>query len=191
MGRRKITELKITNRDNRVFQHIAKCGVITKDAASGYVNSKRLDRLVREGFLERTNIVKNQKEFYFYKLTLKGIKYVQRNIPTVGKLYKGAGLKHDLELSKQFSLLSKQEQDLAMTENDQITMFKSSSYCSPVDLYIPSTVVVEEDEIIQVAEQVIEIITNNYKDVDIEAKINYVEQHIKTSKEIITFTRAK
>ncbi len=191
MGRRKITELKITGRDNRVFQHLAKCGVITKDTASGYVNYKRLDRLAREGFLERTNIVKNQKEFSFYKLTPKGIRYVQNNIPTVNKLYKGASLKHDLELSKQFSLLSKQEQNLAMTENDQIAIFKSSSYCSPVDLYIPSAVVVEADEIIVIQEKVIEITTNNYKDADIQMKINYVEQHIKTTKDIITFTKTK
>ncbi|CAK7050800.1 hypothetical protein [Tissierella sp.] len=192
MARKKQTQLKITSKDVRVLQHLAKTSIITNDISESYgLGKKRLSRLEKEGYIKRFNIIVNQKEFTFYKLDKQGIKYIKDNISTVGSLYKGASLKHDLELSKQFSKLNIYEQNVCMTERDQVKEFGSSQYASPPDLYVQQQTIVLEDKIITTQEQIIEVITRNYKDIDIQYKINYIEDHIQTTREVINFIKIK
>jgi DNA-binding Lrp family transcriptional regulator len=192
MARKKATKLKITSKDERALQHLAKTALITQDVAENYgLGKNRLSRLEKEGYIKRFNIIRNQKEFTFYKLNREGIKYIKNNIPSVNKFYKGASLKHDLALSKEFSKLTIYQQNLALTEVDQILKYGSSKYASPVDIYIPRAEIVLEDRVIITQEQVLEIITRNYKDVDIQHKINYIKEHIQATKEVINLIKIK
>lgn len=192
MARKKATQLKITSKDERALQHLAKTAVITPAIAESYgLGKKRLSRLEKEGYLKRFNIIVKQKEFTFYRLEKEGTKYIKNNIPSVDKFYKGASLKHDLALAKQFSKLSIYEQNVALTERDQIKEFGSSKHASPVDLYIPERTIIVDSEVITIQEQVIEIITRNYKDIDIQHKINYITEHIQTTREVINFTKIR
>ena len=184
-GRKKKRELKITTKDRKLLQAIAKTGRTTKDLAKKYYKTKekRLYRLVKENILEKEPFIDKNKGTYCYRLTTKGKRWVKQNLANVNILYKPSnmGAKHDIKLFEKFGQLTEKEQDIALTEGDISKKYGNLDYTSPPDMLIPKS---ENTDI-----KIIEVITSTYTSKDIKAKNDYVKDLINEKKEVIDFEK--
>lgn len=177
----------MTNQDKLMFNNLAKTGRSQKETLNNYVGDARLKRMRQEGFIKMEKAYYKGQYVNTYILTDKGQKFVKQHIPEVKAMYKkvkGDG-GHDLELSKVFTTLSREQQLAALTEGDMLKFYRGakSVYSTP-DLYIPA---IEVNGVI-LEEQVIEITTTKYTKEQIEAKQRYCRDLLKTSN--ISFYKA-
>ncbi|MPM01913.1 hypothetical protein SDC9_48153 [bioreactor metagenome] len=181
-GRKKETQVAIMEKDKRLFQALAKTARGTSDLIQEHYNisHKRIDKLVKQGYLKKEPIIWENKATYCYRLSRKSQDYVKSNLHTVSGLYKPTSVPstHDIALFKEFSKLTNTQQDLAMTETDIVKIYGKLSYASPVDLYVPAY---QDENGIAIQEQAIEIITPSYSKEDIEKKEIYVKECLKIS----------
>ncbi len=188
--------IRITNNDKAFFQVLSKTGrCFAEDAnASFNIRKSRLNSMIKNGYIEREAIIHNHELSYCYRLTKQGMNWVKQNISTVNKFYKSTQLAtaHDMVLFKTLASKPKIIQDVAMTESDVIAQFGTLRGCSPPDLYIPSTVIIDENtgSSVTVESEIIEIITKHYKSTHIQSKINYKNRLLNQTKGGIRFIEA-
>ncbi len=175
MGRRKNTILTLTNRENKMFQGMSKFHKITADVAYQNlgINQKRLDRLEKEGYIERHTSL-TEKTVY-YTLTSQAKDYVKKNNDNVEHFYKGTSLKHDIEIAKFYFNLKPEQQDLAMTDMDTKREFCFVSEGGLPDMYIPKMKITIDNEVIETPNIAFEVITDSYSIAKIEEKAIYVQ----------------
>lgn len=105
MKTKKQQHIKIfTKADERVYQIIATTGGCTaEDAKKLRMNERRLNQHIKQGNLKKDiqiiMIGKNQPPQYLYTFTEKGKKFCKA-FCNCDKLYKRAGVKHDMALRK-------------------------------------------------------------------------------------------
>ncbi|NLL70765.1 MAG: hypothetical protein GX238_06500 [Epulopiscium sp.] len=192
-GRKKETKLNITSNDKAFFQVLAKSGRTLPQLAEKYFNikSSRLNRMVKQGWLRKEEIVIDKKATYCLRLTDKSQKWIKNNIETVDRLYKPTmqGTSHDIELFKQLARLPRCQQDVAETETDITYKYGKGKLLSPPDIFVPKVSLIENGQRIDYPAMAIEITTKAYREHHIEAKKGYCKSRLNIQEEAIQFVR--
>lgn len=181
-GRRKATRLTITKKDETALRCMAKAGIVTTRLATEVIGmgKNRLRRLEKEGYVES----KRDPNESYYVLTTKGKTYA-KTLEGVKNLYNHRSYIHDCKMATYFLRLDAQQQKDAMTERD-ITdrwgkpsdRFGERELFSPPDLIVPKYAVRQGHREVVGVEHILEVVTDNYGRLMIEAKENYVSQII-------------
>lgn len=176
--------IRFLDKDLMLFQALAKTGRCTHDLSSKYYNVKykRLERFVREGYLQKEPIMIDGRATYCYRLSKQGQKLVRENIPTVNHFYKCTtkGTSHDVYLFEAFAKLSFYEQQICLTESDIVEKYGKLKGTSPPDFLVPKYEMISKSGLRRTVKmQVKEVKTKNYTAEDIAEKISYIEELIR------------
>lgn len=188
-------QFRINKNDREVFKAQARCGYITAEQANKYckVSTARLGVMVKQGYMESKITTVRGKQTNVYKLTNRGKEYVRRNEPAIKDLYKPASPTHDLKLMEQYLKIPAHERDYVLTESDiqkEYDYDKNSQ--SPPDMIIREHYIEIDQQLVYVPIQVIEVITRNYGETEIQMKEAFVIEvlEVQNLKEVLTYVKA-
>lgn len=172
MARPKNTTSKIkviTTKDQQIFNMLGLTGQATKDQLIrlNNISPSRLQAHINTG----TITVKGSVKGNIYSLGTKGEQFIN------GSIYHKAGLEHDLRLTEHYLSLTEEQREHCITGYD---------YAIKHGLEIQGTPDMVLEYETETETELIEIITPNYKSVDIEQKIQFKQQTNATLKMIYT-----
>lgn len=157
----------ITNRDKELLSQLARTGIITQEQTQrhlGYAkDGKRLNNLSKSRFLKVERVEVNGTYQNAYKLDTEGIKYVRNNISEIDGFYKMASVKHDYALTELYYNQYYDYRDTWVTETDYK---ENGQYGAP-----------DGSVVIDGTVTVIEVITRNYTDEQVESKEVYANSN--------------
>lgn len=188
-------QFRINKNDREVFKAQARCGYITAEQANQYcgVSRNRLDVMVKQGYMKCKIATVMGKQTNAYQLTGKGKEYVKRNEPAIKELYKPASTTHDLKLMEQYLKIPAQERDYVLTESDiQRGYAYDNRTQSPPDMIVREHYIEIDQQLVYVPVQVIEIITRNYGETEIQMKEAFLIEvlEVENLREVLTYVKA-
>lgn len=153
MARKSMHIKTLTTKDKEVLNMLSKTGQSTIEQLQklNNISVERLNKLEKSGYIDKSISTKGN----IYSLNEKSHKLID------GGIYHKAGLNHDLKLSEQYLNLTKEQQQSVQT-GDYYARSNSLEVKGTPDLVVINTI-----------EQVpifIEVITSNYKEIDIQLK---------------------
>lgn len=175
---------RITTRDREALRAMACTGYVSSKDLSKFcdVKNERINKLISSGLVERkTGLIGKEKSFSSaYKLTRSGRDYVKENLG-IQHPYTCQSFKHDLALSSEY-FARYEDRQYWVTEYQQKLIFEEQHRGrydmleelrnTKTGLYSPCDgAIIRPDGYAEM----IEVITRNYSDVQIQAKQNFAE----------------
>lgn len=184
----------ITNNDKELFKALSRTGYVSKEQAQNLINlnERRLKNLEKDGYIKSTSAIIKDKQINVYQLNDKGKQYVSNNISSVNNFYKATSPKHDLVLADRYLKLDNESRDYWKTEGDIRELYSSQiteGMSMPDAIILKHSLEMDIETNIRAIE-IVEVVTNNYGQEEIDAKIEFITEVLQIPKEEINFERA-
>ena len=160
---------RITKKDGDMMKAIARTGVISKANAVHFLgqNDKRLRLLEKNGYLRVENVFTKSGGQTIYKLGSTGRTYISEQT-NISQLYRSNNtqLMHDLQLNNAYFQISETARDSWLNESQVKSIFGNLIKEAGIEKGGIDAVVYVDGQPIG-----IEVITNNYSQIEIDQKI--------------------
>lgn len=132
MPRRKSYIKQITSKDKKVLSAFYCCEHLNKQQITNIVTNNRLKSYVKQGIVVKQNYIPKhvkEKSHFVYALTIKGRKYVKRNISEMrytAPYHSSSAPAHNIKLSEIYLKNAEKEDAKWLTERDLQQLFIDS-----------------------------------------------------------------
>lgn len=175
------------NRDRLALISISKCGHVRKSELKNFIADKRINNYVKDNLVTREVFNKNNGEqLVAYKLTKQGKQLIEREWG-VKNHYNAQSINHDLGISNKYFSLTEEQRETWKTETElgqgleeRLQEIKISDYerYEEINKMLEEKLISTPDcsyEIETGFEEIFEVITNSYSEVQIQSKLNFIE----------------
>lgn len=175
------------NRDRLALTSISKCGHVRESELKNFIADKRISNYVKDNLVTREVFNKNNGEqLVAYKLTKQGKQLIEREWG-VKNHYNAQSINHDLGISNKYFSLTEEQRETWKTETElkqeleeRLQEIKISNYerYEEINKMLEAKLISTPDcsyEIETGIEEIFEVITNSYSEVDIQCKLNFIE----------------
>lgn len=175
------------NRDRLALTSISKCGHVREYELKNFIADKRINNYVKDNLVTREVFNKNNGEqLVAYKLTKEGKKLLEREWG-VKNHYNAQSINHDLGISNKYFSLTEEQRETWRTETElrqeleeKLQEMKISNYAryEEINKMLEEKLISTPDcsyEIETGIEEIFEVITNSYSELDIQCKLNFIE----------------
>ncbi|MGL4991300.1 MAG: hypothetical protein ACRC57_09120 [Sarcina sp.] len=175
------------NRDRLALSSISKCGHIRESELKNFIADKRISNYVKDNLVIKEVFNKNNGEqLVAYKLTKEGKQLLEREWG-VKNHYNAQSINHDLGISNKYFSLTEDQRETWKTETElrqefeeKLQEIKISDYerYEEINKMLEEKLISTPDcsyEIEAGVEEIFEVITNSYSEIQIQSKINFIE----------------
>lgn len=123
----KKTKIKKIFINNEILKVLSRCRLLDMRMGIKYleITEEEIDGLVELELITKEFVQSEKFKVIMYcEMTEKGEQYVKENLTEIDEIYRGFIFEHDLELSKVYLELTKEERDTWMTRDDMIKKYK-------------------------------------------------------------------
>ncbi|MGL4913980.1 MAG: hypothetical protein ACRC3Y_16280 [Romboutsia sp.] len=175
------------NRDRLALSSISKCGHVRESELKNFIADKRISNYLKDNLVTKEVFNKNNGEqLVAYKLTKEGKQLLEREWG-VKNHYNAQSINHDLGISNKYFSLTEDQRETWKTETElrqefeeKLQEIKISDYerYEEINKMLEEKLISTPDcfyEIEAGIEEIFEVITNSYSEIQIQSKINFIE----------------